>query len=312
VTRLWVKPLALDASDPARRDLGRLRFLGGWEMGSDDHRFGSISAMHVGEEEVLGFSDAGLLIRFARPDRRTPETAWVSILPEGPGTPTDKTNRDIESMAAAGESAWIAFERNNSVWRYDSRTWRREASARPEAMRKWKANLGAEAMLRLAGGRFLIFAEGRGGEGPALLFEGDPAVPGTRAIALGYRPPSGYRITDAALLPDGTMLFLNRRFRLVGGISAKLTAARPRLLAAGMAIEGEEIAELRPPVAVDNMEALSITHEGGRTILWIASDDNFNPLQRTILLKFALPEPLLRPLRSPPPSSRSRASGAAP
>jgi hypothetical protein len=36
------------------------------------------------------------------------------------------------------------------------------------------------------------------------------------------------------------------------------------------------------------MEALSVDSENGRTILWIASDDNFNPLQRTLLLKFAL------------------------
>ena len=45
---------------------------------------------------------------------------------------------------------------------------------------------------------------------------------------------------------------------------------------------------LRAPAAIDNMEALSVTRERGRTILWIASDDNFSPLQRTLLLKFAL------------------------
>ena len=56
----------------------------------------------------------------------------------------------------------------------------------------------------------------------------------------------------------------------------------------GNVLAGQEIAELRPPVSVDNMEALSITQEKGRTILWIASDDNFSPLQRTLLMKFAL------------------------
>ena len=47
---------------------------------------------------------------------------------------------------------------------------------------------------------------------------------------------------------------------------------------------------LQPPLTVDNMEALSVTVENGRTIVWIASDDNFFPLQRTLLLKFALVE----------------------
>ena len=53
-------------------------------------------------------------------------------------------------------------------------------------------------------------------------------------------------------------------------------------------IAGKEIADLRSPINVDNMEGLSVTQEGGRTIVWIASDDNFNPMQRSLLLKFAL------------------------
>jgi hypothetical protein len=36
------------------------------------------------------------------------------------------------------------------------------------------------------------------------------------------------------------------------------------------------------------MEALSVEQQGGRIIVWIASDDNFNPLQQSLLFKFAL------------------------
>ena len=100
----------------------------------------------------------------------------------------------------------------------------------------------------------------------------------------------GYRITDAALLPDGRLLLLNRRFALFEGVSAVLSVADLTGLRAGGTIEGREIATLRPPLTVDNMEALSVTVENGRTILWIASDDNFFPLQQTLLLKFALVE----------------------
>jgi hypothetical protein len=38
------------------------------------------------------------------------------------------------------------------------------------------------------------------------------------------------------------------------------------------------------------MEGVSTTVENGRTIVWLVSDDNFSPLQRTLLLKFALVE----------------------
>ena len=66
-----------------------------------------------------------------------------------------------------------------------------------------------------------------------------------------------------------------------------LTPAPPRL-SAGAIVERVEIATFRAPIIADNLEAMSLTREGGRTILWIASDDNYNPLQRTLLLKFAL------------------------
>jgi hypothetical protein len=90
------------------------------------------------------------------------------------------------------------------------------------------------------------------------------------------------------VLPDGRILLLNRRFALFEGMSAKLGILAPGRFAKDMILRGTEVADLRSPVTVDNMEALSVTQEKGRTIVWIASDDNFNPLQRTLLLKFML------------------------
>ena len=55
-------------------------------------------------------------------------------------------------------------------------------------------------------------------------------------------------------------------------------------------IEPREIAHFAAPVTVDNMEALSVTREGGRTIVRLASDDNFMRWQRTLLLEFELRE----------------------
>jgi hypothetical protein len=157
-------------------------------------------------------------------------------------------------------------------------------------MKQWPGNSGSEAMLRLEDGRFLIFSEGasrRQGFSQALLFEGDPAGPETKAVALEYRAPDGYRITDAARLADGRMLFLNRSFSITKGFTAKLTLMPKQALGAAV-LAGAEIAHLEAPLTVDNMEAVSATRENGRTIVWIASDDNLNPLQRTLLLKFAL------------------------
>ena len=50
----------------------------------------------------------------------------------------------------------------------------------------------------------------------------------------------------------------------------------------------EFVAELRPPLNIDNMEGISVTREGGKTMLWMISDDNRMPVERTLLLKFQL------------------------
>jgi hypothetical protein len=287
-TILIFEPVPLEPDAPDRNAVGRLRYLGGWSITSNDPRFGGISAIHVEREEATALSDAGSLIRFRPPGAGRAPSARIDALPEGPGSAAVKGDRDAEAMAVQGGRAWVSFEKRNAVWRYRRDGWRREAAAAPPAMRKWRSNRGSEAMVRLPGGRFLIFSEGGGGDSPALLFDGDPAVAGTKATVLRYRPPAGYRITDAALLPGGRLLFLNRRVALFEGMSAKLTMAPLPRLDEKTVLEGAEVAALRRPLTVDNMEALSVGREAGRTIVWIASDDNFNPLQRTLLLKFAL------------------------
>jgi hypothetical protein len=286
-------PVPLDAGDPRRRRAGALLYLGGWELASDSPRFGSISALHVMGGEVIALSDAGTLFRFALPAGRGEERVRIVPLPAGPGPATRKSNRDTESMAISGPWLWAGFERHNMIWRYRRADLAATASARPEPMRRWRANSGPEAMARLADGRFLVFGEGLNdlhAFSDAVLFDGDPALARTPAFALRYRRVPGYRVTDAAVLPDGRLLILNRRFAWLEGWSAVVTVADLRGLRAGGTIESREVAALRPPASVDNMEALSVVRENGRTIVWIASDDNFFPLQRTLLLKFELME----------------------
>ncbi|TMJ11797.1 MAG: esterase-like activity of phytase family protein, partial [Alphaproteobacteria bacterium] len=273
VTFVSFEPVPLDRANPKRADVGALHFLGGWNIESNDPRVGGISAMHVEGGEVTALSDAGTIVRFPVPGGAREARAEVTRLTEGPGRSSSKTDRDTESLTVMGPFAWVGFEQLNAVWRYNRGKWTTSAGATPKGMAKWESNSGAEAMVRLPDGRFLIFSEGEDGEreSPLLLFEGDPAVPGTRAVALRYRPPRGYRITDAALLPDGRLLLLNRRWRVLEGGSAKLVVA-----SLGPVVEGREIADFHNPLSVDNMEALSVTHEGAETTVWIASDDNFN------------------------------------
>jgi hypothetical protein len=289
-TRLDIVPFALDEEDPGRRRVGELVYLRGWTLSSPEPRFGAISAMQVENGQVTALSDTGTIFRFAVPRAAGAAPLRIEPLPQTAGGA--KSNHDTEALLLAGGRAWIAFERQNGVVRYRRAGWREESAARPDLMRSWRGNSGPEGMTRLRDGRFLIFSEGRDNDAPfspVVLFAGDPAEPGTPAVALRYRRQPGFRVTDAAALPDGRLLILNRRFSWFDGASARLVVAGSAGLGPGATIEGREIAELRAPLAVDNMEALSVVREGGRTIVRIASDDNFMGAQRTLLLEFAWP-----------------------
>lgn len=288
---IYAKPVPLDGVAPQRRRLGALVFLQGWSLSSDNPGFGGISAMHVEGSQLVGLNDGGWLISFPLPVRGGRLRGTIESLPDGPGSADVKSDRDSEALTVSGDHAWIGFERQNAIWRYRLPGWRSDSHAAPEAMARWPKNSGSEGMVRLADGRFLVFSEAtrrKDGTNEVLLFLGDPAAPETASISVGYKVPEGYHVTDAALLPDGRLLILNRRFTVWEGVSAKLIIADVPGNDPNAVIGGKEIADFRPPVTVDNMEALSVTREGKRTIIWIASDDNFNPLQRTLLLKFAL------------------------
>jgi hypothetical protein len=51
----------------------------------------------------------------------------------------------------------------------------------------------------------------------------------------------------------------------------------------------EELAAFGPLSGIDNMEGLAVAPgPGGALTLWLVSDDNFNPPQRTILVALSL------------------------
>lgn len=271
---------------PGQR-IGGLVFIEGWSLASNDPRFGGLSAIHVDGREVTAVSDRGFAVRFALPELARVSPIDFHMLAEGPDA-----HRDSEALAVLGGQAWVAFENRNAVRLYALPGWEEEAASRPAALRSWPTTKGPEAMLRLPDGRFLLFAEGGGSGGttPALLFASDPTKP-QEPSALRYRAPRGYRITDSARLSDGRLLFLNRRYTPWGGWKAVLTVAPAPRLAAGEVLEGAELARFDSALFADNMEGLSVTRENGRDTVWVASDDNLSPLQRTLILKFAIAGP---------------------
>ncbi len=290
------EPIEFHESDPDQVRIGYLTFLGGWQLTSDNGKFGGISAIRAtGADSFVAIGDNGMLFGFTLPRQDASESprGFIAPLPGSAGQEFENVMRDAESWAYDADTGktWVGFEDRNGIVRYSPSFAREEKAVAPEVMQNWPSNGGSEAMLKMPDGRFIVFSEeafGPDNSKEAFIFSGDPVENGTTTTRFGYVPPQGYKVTDAAFLPDGQVILVNRRFTLLEGVSAVITIADPADIAAGKAWRGEEIARLKPPYAVDNIEAVTVTEEEGKTIIWLASDDNFQPFQRSLLMKFRL------------------------
>ncbi|PCD03263.1 hypothetical protein COC42_02305 [Sphingomonas spermidinifaciens] len=280
--------------DPARRQVGALTFLDGIELRERGRAIGGYSALSVRAPRITLLSDRGTVLAFDWTGGARIARVRYSALGEGPGRGWSKLDRDSESLTRdpVTGASWVGFERVNEIWRYSPDLSRATGHVRPPAMSGWEENGGPETLVRLADGRFLTIAETRAnakrGQRFVLIFSGDPVAPGTRTFGFTYRPPSGTQPVDAAELPDGRIVVLNRGVGLPHGFYTVVTMIPRGAIRPGADIKGREIARLAAPAIHDNFEGVAATQEAGRTILWLISDDNQFFVQRTLLLKFRL------------------------
>ncbi len=271
------------------------------------------------DNRVLMLSDNGTLVGFTLDAGKDQAIRpFIAPLPDGPAKPNEHARKNWDSESLLHDPAtgqfWVGYEHQHSIWRYGLSFSRTERVNFPKAMQKWPENGGAEAMLRLPDGRFLVFSESAkypAGGFQALVLDGDPSEPTSKAVSFGYRPPEGYKLTDAALLDDRSALMLHRRFTPLHGVSAILSIAQLADFAPGKVATSIPIATLKPPLKVDNMEAIAVSRDGNETIVWLASDDNFSGLQESLLLKFRLLKDRPRQQKAGPGDQTEKA-GASP
>ena len=298
----------LDPNDPSRRKLGALTYLGGIVLTSRMPAFGGYSSLAVAGDHFLLLSDGGNIVRFRMGADWTPHDLHFSDLPAGPGTGWEKRDRDSESLAIDPSTGrlWVGFEGYNQIWRYAPGFARAGGYVAPRDMKDWPANGGAESLARMPDGRFVTISEEakvrrrswRGGNESrrnsrqALIFPGDPLKGHARRFAYLVSPK--YDVADAAALPDGSLVVVERRFRLPFRFSNRIMLVPAAQITPGRVARGRLIAELDSPLIHDNFEGVAVTQEGGATILWLVSDDNQLFLQKSYLLKFRLDRAAIR------------------
>jgi hypothetical protein len=300
------RALPLSSADPALDHVGRLRFLGAVQLEAKDVRFGGISAMlwEPGCNRLLAVSDSGTW--FVLEPKETNgrlegvAQAWIAPVlgPDGKAPPS-KRAADAESLARTSEGAtWVFYEQVHrgerfagiSACRPDSLAHAPDAVWVPPDSGNWPRNGGMEAVAAQGMALRTVLEAVPGPEGGQLGLAGVPNGPMAR---FSWLSPKAYQPTAMDPLEAGgaTMLVLHRRFSPLEGVSAVLTVGEIGDGVSG-AVGPREIARFGAPLLVDNMEALAVRREGERRFVYLASDDNFNALQRTLLLKFELlPEP---------------------
>jgi len=200
----------------------------------------------------------------------------------------------------ADGSMLVAFERRHRILHYPeaSPPFSKPPTAfpAPEGLEDAPPNGGLEALTHVGRGFFIAIAERMTTGGGALA-----AWVGRGGVwePFGYVRMPGLRVTDSALLPGGDLLVLEHRYSAASGSVVRFVRVPRNAIAPRRRVEGKELALLEPPLTTENFEGIAIRRGQGRdALIYAISDDNFNPLQRTLLMMFAVKE---EELPAPPP-----------
>ena len=308
VVALDVKPVPLDPADPSHEAVGSLRYLGGLWLRSADPRFGGLSDLRVSPDgaRLFAVSDCGhgftASLSYDAAGRLAGLADARLIALTGPsGAPLSLGESDAESLVA-GDGLEVGFEGRPKILAYGKEP-PFAGPARPlpvpPGVGQCGSNGGLEAMTDAGdGGRFLVCETRRGASSTVPAWIGRDGAWTAREYPLlfeGGWAGEPFRATGAALLPDGDLLLLERRFPPVGARIVRL----PRASLDGTGpLEPREVARLEAPLTIDNFEGVDARRDSsGRTLVYLISDDNNCSkapgsrgagLQKTLLLLFTL------------------------
>jgi hypothetical protein len=300
------RPLSgFENRDSSRHQFGALEYRGGLVLTSPFKQFGGLSALRVQPDgaRFIALNDRGWWFRgrLVYDDTRPVGIADAEMAPMlGPDgrALTARGWYDTEALGQDGGTLYVAVERVHQIVRFnygrDGLLARGTPIPTPAAMRSLPSNRGVESLVfvprgfPLSGTLIAISERGLDQSGNVRGFLiGGPAAGGTFSV----KRHADFDISDAALLPDGNLLLLERKFSWTRGVYIRLRHVPLAQLRPDAVIDGQMLLEADLGYEIDNMEGLSV-HRGaaGETVLTLISDDNFSIIQRTLLLQFTLAE----------------------
>ncbi|MGM4930355.1 esterase-like activity of phytase family protein [Tardiphaga sp. 619_E2_N8_5] len=299
---------AFDTRDRAHTRFGSLQYRSGLVLTSRYKDFGGISGLRLDDkgEGFIAISDKGNWFtgKIAYSSDAMVGIIDVEAAPMlgADGRPiTARGWYDTESIAVDGPTVYIGLERVHQILKFDfgrdGVRARGEPIPQPPGMRKLPSNGSLEALVMVRRDRFktsplagmLLAISERG-----LDSAGNIAawiIGGKVPASFSVRRTKNYDISDAALLPSGDLLLLERKFSLFGDTGVRIRRILLASIVPEAVIDGPTIFDADLGYEIDNFEGLDVhvTPEGD-TVLTLISDDNFSMLQRTLLMQFTLLE----------------------
>lgn len=286
-------PLPLSQLEPTRTQLGRTQVLGILRLRAARPWFGGWSGMDWDGDGLTVISDTGWWGRFHLRTDADLRPVAVDGLTGGPlgGVDTSaKDQSDAEEVLRVPQGWLVSFERRHRLWLYsDDLGGDHLAVTAPAGMAGLPDNEGVETLARLKDGRIIAIAEGAEGEATTPAWIGPLGGPWRQLV---YSHVGAFHPTGAATLPNGDLLVVERSFSLLAGMAMRLRRIPAAQLDGGEGglLTGEELAQLSLPLTVDNFEAVAVRQRAdGRVVALVLSDDNFNPMQSTLLMALLLP-----------------------
>ena len=296
-SRPWTPPVETDGWTPVSAStrtiglglpgaavLGKgVRFAGGVtllaDMSSPLHSLSDLKL--TGDGGFISVSDVGDLARGTLAlDRRGRliglEGLRVRRLTLTDGAPiSQKAEGDAEGLAiTTGGDLLVSFERDHRIWNYGPLSALRapQAVARPDF--PFAENDGMEGLAASGDGWRAAGESGGVWDCSAVRCTVVTPPPGTPI------PDTEYRITGMDRDPAGGWFVVQRSYRAPVDMRARV-----RRMAQDGTL-GPVLIELKLPGTTDNFEGIAAERRGDRTRLYILSDDNFNAVQRTLMLAF--------------------------
>jgi hypothetical protein len=299
--------LPLSLEDAKLKRVGQLIWRGGVSLTANSRHFGGWSDLHVAPDgkSLVSISDVGgwmtaAIDYDADGNLHGLSAARIGQLHDLAGKPlVKKRDSDSESMTRLPDGSWlVGFERRHRIWHYPAGD---EAAGGgfagtptavegPAALVKQPENGGLEAMNIGPDGRLVLLSEEYSVQpGTSVGWIGTLAGKGWTWTSFNYATIPDFVPTSIAPLPDGSFGVIERAYDVLRGVRCRIMRFDAAELKPGATVRAQELARLASPYAVDNLEGLAATKgPRGETLLWLVSDDNFNPLQRTLLLLFEL------------------------